>query len=163
MSHLLIQPIKWANHKLFLLDQRLLPEQETYLSFESAPDVANAITNMVVRGAPAIGITAAYAGALSALYHQSLDVMPWHEAVEADFVRLAASRPTAVNLFWAIQQMRDLLDSCKTTDPSAFIHLAVSIHQNDIAANRIMSRLGADQITEGSRIITHCNAGAFRK
>lgn len=161
MPQLLIQPIKWANHQLFLLDQRLLPAQETYLTFTSAPEVADAITCMVVRGAPAIGISAAYAGALSALNHQNLDVVAWREAVEADLQCLAASRPTAVNLFWAIQQMRHLLADCKTTDPSSFVHLAESIHQNDIEANRIMSRLGAEQITEGSRVITHCNAGAL--
>lgn len=145
-----VQAIRWntASNQLELLDQRILPHSVQYLSFDSSVETAQAITDMVVRGAPAIGITAAYGIALAANNNENL----------ADaYEQLAASRPTAVNLFWALERM-------KTVQPQthqALLEEAITIHQEDIQANLRMGQLGAGLITEDSQIYTHCNAGAL--
>jgi methylthioribose-1-phosphate isomerase len=143
-----IQAIRWTENELQLLDQRALPHTVEYLSLSSAEEIAQAITDMVVRGAPAIGITAAYGIAVAAGNQESLP-----EAYQV----LAASRPTAVNLFWALERMRQV----ETQSFEALIAEAEKIHQEDILANQAMGKLGAGLIPEGSRIYTHCNAGAL--
>jgi len=128
---------------LELLDQRLLPEQKKYLPCRSAAEVAAAIRDMVVRGAPAIGCAAAFGMALEAKRGGDL---------QAARTLLAASRPTAVNLFWALERMQG------AADPEAE---ARAIFEEDIAANLAMGRLGAALVPDGARIMTHCNAGAL--
>ena len=140
--------IEWRGQSLHLLDQRVLPHTHTVHDYTTAADVADAIRDMVVRGAPAIGITAAYGYALDALNGRDLG-----EAYKV----LAESRPTAVNLFWALERMANL----GTEDPHALVAEARKIHEEDIAANLAMGQFGASLIKEGSRIYTHCNTGAL--
>jgi methylthioribose-1-phosphate isomerase len=147
-QHSDVQAIRWQDDALYLLDQRILPHQIDYLKFTTAEQTAKAITDMVVRGAPAIGITAAYGIALAAAQGEDL-ALAYHQ--------LAMSRPTAVNLFWALEQMRAL----NSEDPSMLLNKAKEIHQQDIQANQRMGDFGAAMLAPDSRIYTHCNAGAL--
>jgi len=140
--------IEWRGQSLHLLDQRVLPHTHTVHDYTTAAEVADAIRDMVVRGAPAIGITAAYGYALDALNGRDL---------QAAYKVLAESRPTAVNLFWALERMASL----GTEDPHTLVAEAKKIHEEDIAANLAMGQFGASLIHEGSRIYTHCNTGAL--
>ncbi len=140
--------IEWRGQSLHLLDQRVLPHTHTVHDYTTAAAVADAIRDMVVRGAPAIGIAAAYGYALDALNSRDL---------QAAYKVLAESRPTAVNLFWALERMAGL----GTDDPHALVAEAKKIHEEDIAANLAMGQFGASLIHEGSRIYTHCNTGAL--
>ncbi|TNC86758.1 MAG: S-methyl-5-thioribose-1-phosphate isomerase [Thalassolituus sp.] len=140
--------IEWHGQSLHLLDQRVLPHTHIVHEYTTAADVADAIRDMVVRGAPAIGITAAYGYALDALNGRDLS---------AAYKVLAESRPTAVNLFWALERMAGL----GTEDPHALVAEAKKIHEEDIAANLAMGQFGASLIQEGSRVYTHCNTGAL--
>ena len=143
-----VQAIRWYDDTLYLLDQRILPHKIEYLKITSASEAANAITDMVVRGAPAIGIAAAYGIALAAKGGENME-LAYHE--------LAMSRPTAVNLFWALEQMRNL----NSDEPAVLIEKAKDIHQQDILANQKMGDYGAAMLSSESRIYTHCNAGAL--
>ncbi|HJY75836.1 MAG TPA: S-methyl-5-thioribose-1-phosphate isomerase [Burkholderiales bacterium] len=134
-----VEPIRWKGDRLELLDQRLLPEKTEYVACRSAEEVAQAIRDMVVRGAPAIGCAAAFGVVLGKGSKEAYDV-------------LAKSRPTAVNLFWALERMK------KAKDLEAE---ARAIFEEDLAANRAIGRLGAELIRERSRVMTHCNTGAL--
>ena len=134
-----VEPIRWKGDRLELLDQRLLPDQTVYVTCRTAAEVAQAIRDMVVRGAPAIGCAAAFGVVLSNGSPESYEV-------------LAKSRPTAVNLFWALDRMR------KAKDLKAE---AEAIFAEDIAANRAMGKLGAELIPKKARVMTHCNTGAL--
>jgi methylthioribose-1-phosphate isomerase len=134
-----VEPLRWKGDRLELLDQRLLPDQTVYVTCRSAAEVAQAIRDMVVRGAPAIGCAAAFGVVLDKGSAYAYDV-------------LAKSRPTAVNLFWALERMR------RAKDLEAE---AVAIYEEDIAANRAMGRLGAELIPDRARVMTHCNTGAL--
>ena len=154
--------IVWRNDRLYLLDQRLLPEQESYLELQSAADTAGAIRAMVVRGAPAIGITAAYGVVLAARQNHDGSAGDWPRRLEQDLSLLAASRPTAVNLSWALERMRKCILTLGSGDPEApLLAEARRIHQQDVAANHAMGELGAGLIEGPTRVITHCNAGAL--
>jgi methylthioribose-1-phosphate isomerase len=134
-----VQPLRWRGDRLELLDQRLLPDQTVYVTCRSAAEVAQAIRDMVVRGAPAIGCAAAFGVALDG-------------GKESAFQILAKSRPTAVNLFWALERMK------KAKDLKAE---AEAIFAEDLAANRALGKLGAELLPERARVMTHCNAGAL--
>jgi len=134
-----VQPIRWRGDRLELLDQRLLPDKSEYLACRSAEEVARAIRDMVVRGAPAIGCAAAFGVVLS-------------KGSSGSFEVLAKSSPTAVNLFWALERMK------KAKDLEAE---AIAIYDEDLAANRAMGKLGAELIPEAARVMTHCNTGAL--
>ncbi len=154
--------VVWRDDQLYLLDQRHLPQRADYLALETAEAVADAIRAMVVRGAPAIGIAAAYGVVLGARAAYQLQGGGWREALEPALERLAASRPTAVNLFWALDRLRRLMAGLGSDDPvPALLAEAQAIHQEDIAANRRMGELGAELITGPTSVITHCNAGAL--
>lgn len=157
------QAIVWRDGHFFLLDQRYLPDKEDYLALESAGAVADAIKNMVVRGAPAIGITAAYGVVLAARAAYQRSGAKWKQAVQPDLERLRNSRPTAVNLFWALDRMRQLITELPDpADPTeALLVEAGEIHREDIEANKRMGELGAALIDEPTGVITHCNAGAL--
>lgn len=142
-----VAPIVWDRLGLRLLDQRELPARETWLGCTSAAEVAAAIHGMAVRGAPAIGIAAAYGLVLDARAGRSYD--------EAEQV-LAQSRPTAVNLHWALRRMRGVARSAEGLEAEA-----IEIHREDLAQNLRMAELGAALIAPGSRVITHCNTGAL--
>lgn len=175
-----IRAVEWADDCLKLIDQRLLPGRFEVLRIATVEAAAQAITDMVVRGAPAIGITAAYAVVLAARARFQADPANWPAAIEADLELLAAARPTAVNLRWAVARMRGLIragvagESADTTslshdprldpigDPAArLLDEARRIHSEDIAANHRMGALGAALIESGSHVLTHCNTGAL--
>ena len=139
-----MEAIRWENDTLYLLDQTRLPAEEVWLPYTDYREVANAIRTMVVRGAPAIGVSAAYAYCLAAQAGADL--------AEAKAV-LAASRPTAVNLFWALDRMA----SCK----GDLLAEAKAIHREDVEMCRTMGAFGAAVVPDGARILTHCNAGAL--
>jgi methylthioribose-1-phosphate isomerase len=155
--------IQWDGQHLTLLDQRKLPGEVIYLDIPTAAAAADAIRDMVVRGAPAIGITAAYGVALAARAAGQAGgaVSDWAAALSKDLEVLAASRPTAVNLFWAIKRMRGVLAEAVADMPARLVVEAEAIHREDLAANQAMGDFGATLIAEGSGVLTHCNAGAL--
>jgi methylthioribose-1-phosphate isomerase len=156
-----VQALQWTGNSLKVLDQRQLPETLTYDDYKDAAGVSEAIATMRVRGAPAIGIAAAYGVALSVIQHFAVTPANWQQKVADDIVQLAKSRPTAVNLFWALEQMKTLLGQSLTNPPLAFIECAVKIHKDDIAANIKMGELGADLLAGVKGVMTHCNTGAL--
>jgi methylthioribose-1-phosphate isomerase len=160
-DHDRVRAVEWDNGRLKLIDQRLLPEKFEYRWLDDLPASARAIRDMVVRGAPAIGITAAYAVVLGARARYREDPATWREIIEADLDILREARPTAVNLRWAIERMRRALAGV-TGDPAArLLAEAQAIHAEDIAANRLLGELGAALIAPGSGVLTHCNTGSL--
>tara|TARA_R110001599_G_scaffold116258_5_gene283799 strand:- start:14154 stop:15206 length:1053 start_codon:yes stop_codon:yes gene_type:complete len=157
--------IKWSAHCLQLLDQRILPARIEYLSYSDPTAVAEAIRNMVVRGAPAIGITAAYGMALAAqqLKSRPPSVAAWCEALSPARSILANSRPTAVNLFWALERCDRIIEEQGNGGDvaAALTALAESIHAEDIELNKRIGDFGASLIPADSVVYTHCNAGAL--
>ncbi len=154
--------IVWENDRLYLLDQRILPTEEVYIELKTAIETAHAIRDMVVRGAPAIGITAAFGVVLAARTCFADSPERWRELILADMEILAASRPTAVNLFWALARMKKLFSSVGADNPEPrLLQEAMQIHQEDVAANRALGALGAELIEGQTSVITHCNAGAL--
>jgi methylthioribose-1-phosphate isomerase len=152
----------WHQGALYLADQRLLPERAEFQRLTTAAAVATAIRDMVVRGAPAIGIAAAYGVVLAGHAAHAVAGRDWKGLIESDLERLAAARPTAVNLFWAIARMRRLIATLDEQDPTqALLAEALAIHAEDRAANRRIGELGAALIEGPTDIITHCNAGAI--
>jgi methylthioribose-1-phosphate isomerase len=156
-----VSAVRWMDAGLRLLDQRCLPDEERYLLYEDAMAVADAIRNMVVRGAPAIGITAAYGVVLAARRHVVASPRAWQAPVLQDIRMLAAARPTAVNLVWALQRMQRCLATAGDAPVAVLLDEARRIHAEDIAANQRMGVAGAALIKEGSAVLTHCNAGAL--
>ncbi len=156
-----VEAIRWQGNGLQLLDQRVLPQEVAYLRYGDVDAVAAAIRDMVVRGAPAIGITAAYGIVLAARARFAQSPGAWKQAIESDLQTLAAARPTAVNLFWAIAHMRGLIAEIDGDPEAALLAAARRIHNQDIAANRRMGELGAALIEDPCAILTHCNAGAL--
>lgn len=161
-----VKAIDWRDDALYLLDQRALPFEEIWLPYTSAEGVAEAIRSMVVRGAPALGISAAYALVLGARTRIAAGG-DWRAAFEQDFSVLAGSRPTAVNLLWALNRMRDRLQRLKPHDnPLPVLEAeAIAIHLSDREANLTMAQLGVDLIRKHQgnlqTILTHGNAGAL--
>ena len=151
--------IEWTTAGLRLLDQRRLPAEEVYLDFGAVAAVATAIRDMVVRGAPAIGITAAYGVVLSAQQHGSH--ADWRSRVDDDIRLLAAARPTAVNLVWALERMRTRLAVAAAEPVKALLGEAVRIHREDISANKRMGEYGANLINKGDSVLTYCNTGSL--
>lgn len=162
-----IQPIQWDEERktLTLLDQTMLPKEETYLEYTDPGEVAVAIRDLVVRGAPAIGCAAAYGVALAALQYTGDDPGELAAWVRDAMQTLARSRPTAVNLFWALDRMEKLLDSL-VEEPCGRIREAledeaVRIFEEDLAACVAMGDHGVELVPENAKILTHCNAGAL--
>ena len=155
------QPIEWTGGGLRLLDQRRLPRETRYLDFTAAAPVAAAIRDLVVRGAPAIGITAAYAVVLSARQHHAAADDDWRSRVAADMDQLATARPTAVNLVWALERMRTCLNSPGDDPVATLLEEARRIHAEDVAANRRMGESGAELIYKGDSVLTYCNTGSL--
>lgn len=158
-----VQALEWTGSSLIVLDQRLLPETVKYDEYTDAIGVAEAIKTMRVRGAPAIGIAAAYGVALSVAQHYSEKQIDWTNKVENDLQQLLESRPTAVNLFWALEKMKQVLaDQQGAPTPIQDINAAAEkIHADDIAANQVMGEFGADVLDGAKTVMTHCNAGAL--
>ncbi len=156
-----IRAIEWSDAGLNLLDQRLLPNVEQWVLLKDALGVAQAIRNMVVRGAPAIGVTAAYGMVLAARDRYTHSPDEWQSAITEDIQILADSRPTAVNLFWALERMRQFMEGLSGDPVPAMLAEAQRIHEEDIAANRQMGELGAALIDGPCAVLTHCNTGSL--
>jgi methylthioribose-1-phosphate isomerase len=156
-----IRAIVWSDNVLKLLDQRRLPHSQEYLELGTVAEVAHAIQQMVVRGAPAIGITAAYGVVLAARARFAAAPVHWKSAIEADLGQLARARPTAVNLYWALERMRRVIPQTQGDPTETLLCEANRLHAEDIAANRHMGELGAMLIHKPCAVLTHCNAGAL--
>ena len=153
---------RWDGNVLHLLDQRVLPARTTWLPIHNAREAAQAIRDMVVRGAPAIGMTAAFALVMEARLRASHEAQrvagTWRQLDDA-MSELAASRPTAVNLFWALNRMKDCLS--QATSPEDLLSVAESYVAEDLAANHAIGDAGAALLPLGSRVYTHCNTGSL--
>jgi methylthioribose-1-phosphate isomerase len=160
-----IAPVRWEGDRLVLLDQTKLPVEEVERPYTAWPEVADAIRTLVVRGAPAIGVAAAFGVVLAARASRATT----HAALLADLEEaikgLAATRPTAVNLFWALDRMRRLVVAGAPlpvgTLRDRLLQEAQAILAEDLAANRAMGAHGAALVPDGARVLTHCNAGAL--
>jgi len=159
-----IETLRWNKDHLEMIDQRILPENFEYISYFSASSVADGIKSMVVRGAPAIGCAAAYGVALEALSLRNSELNDFMKGMETAFEVLLASRPTAINLFWAIDRMQNLLNQTKDDSniiASVLLNEAHKILREDIEINRAMGSFGAEVLPNNSNVLTHCNAGAL--
>jgi methylthioribose-1-phosphate isomerase len=162
-----IIPVKWTDEGIAMLDQRLLPTEEKWLMLKTYNDVAAGIKDMVVRGAPAIGVSAAYGIALGAKQFVGTDVTDLED--ELDYISdvIGKTRPTAVNLFWAIDRMKRVFQKAKADGKSVseikqiLLDDAKAIHEEDIESQRLIAQFGGDLLQDNSTVLTHCNAGAL--
>ncbi len=161
----MIAPVRWDGARLVLLDQTRLPMEEVDRVCASWPEVADAIKTLVVRGAPAIGVAAAFGVALAAQQSRAADFGGLLADLETAIKGLGATRPTAVNLFWALERMRrhalDQREAPLARLKALLVEEAKAILDEDIAANRAMGAHGAALVPQGGRLLTHCNAGAL--
>src|SRR5499427_8883376 len=164
----MIKTVEWTSEGVCMLDQRLLPNEEKYLTLRSYEEVADAIRQMVVRGAPAIGVSAAMGLALGASQSVGTSIAD----LEFDFNFMCkvmeATRPTAVNLFWAVERMRGVIAKAKQEGvrdvediKQRLTEEALLIYNEDIEANRAIGMFGGKLIPDGATVLTHCNAGAL--
>src|ERR1700722_4584771 len=168
-ARLTVQTLRWddASGRIEMIDQRVLPARFDMLAYDSAAGVAAAIRSMVVPGPPAIGCAAAYGVALEALRLQQLSSAEFALGMNAAFELLALSRPTAVNLFWALERMRAALATMQSQSQpqpliaAALLQQAHDMLAEDIAANRAMGAYGAALLPSTAQVLTHCNAGAL--
>ena len=149
-THDSIRAVQWQGDHLRLLDQRLLPAEERWVDCRDPSEVTRAIRDLAVRGAPAIGIAAAWGVAMAAQQQCALAPV---------LAQLRAARPTAVNLMWALDRMQ--LSIADGADAAALVRAAQAIQDEDLAANRRMGALGAELIAAGSGVLTHCNTGSL--
>ncbi|MBI3637888.1 MAG: S-methyl-5-thioribose-1-phosphate isomerase [Candidatus Rokubacteria bacterium] len=160
-----IAPVRWDGEALRLLDQTRLPREETFETYRRWEDVADAIRTLVVRGAPAIGVAAAFGVALAARQSAATTYDALLEDLERAIKGLAGTRPTAVNLFWALERMRRALPAMRgrtVADIRAGLATeAEAMLAEDLAANRAIGDHGATLVPANARILTHCNAGAL--
>jgi len=163
----MIIPVKWSDEGVLMLDQRLLPTEEKWLTLKSFTEVAEGIRAMVVRGAPAIGVSAAYGIALGVKNFVGTNVADLEEEFEYIADVMGKTRPTAVNLFWAIDRMRRVFNHAKTEGKSIseikqiLITDAKNIHDEDIESQRLIAEYGGALLNNNSTVLTHCNAGAL--
>jgi methylthioribose-1-phosphate isomerase len=157
--------VAWLGDRVLLLDQRRLPGEEVYLECRTWEEVAEAIRSLAVRGAPAIGVTAAFGVALAGLVSPATRFDDVLADLEVAIKGLAATRPTAVNLFWALNRMRQVaLEHAERAPrelPARLVAEAEAILEEDVAANRRLGAHGAALVPEGARVLTHCNAGGL--
>ena len=163
----MIKTVEWTDEGVRMIDQRLLPNEEKYLLLRSCDEVAEAIKQMAVRGAPAIGVSAAMGlavGIKQAVATNTADLQ-----YDFDFMcdQMSRTRPTAVNLFWGIERMRAAFRraAAETADVNEIkgrlVAEAIRIYEEDIASNRELGRFGGELIPDGATVLTHCNAGAL--
>lgn len=163
----MIIPVKWSDEGVLMLDQRLLPTEETWLTLKTYTDVADGIRDMVVRGAPAIGVSAAYGIALGAKQFVGTNMVDFEDELDYICEVLGKTRPTAVNLFWAIDEMKNTFAQAKSEGKSIseikqiLLDKAKLIHEEDIEAQRLIAEFGGELIENDSTVLTHCNAGAL--
>ncbi len=161
----MFKTVEWKQSGVVMIDQRLLPEKEVYRTYRDHRGVARAIRDMVVRGAPAIGVAAAMGVALGARKIKSKDIASFKKEFGSITRLLASTRPTAVNLFWAISRMSRIVEDnagkTATELKKKLIAEAIDIYREDIEMNRLMGKYGSDLLKSGSTVLTHCNAGAL--
>jgi methylthioribose-1-phosphate isomerase len=163
----MIKTVEWTDEGVRMIDQRLLPTEEKYIMLRSCEEVADAIKQMVVRGAPAIGISAAMGLALGTRQAVGTTVTDLEEDFDFFCDLMSRTRPTAVNLFWAIERMRDRFRRAKAAGSDAeqikeqLVEEAQAIFREDIESNRALGRFGGELIPDGATVLTHCNAGAL--
>ena len=163
----MIKTIEWTDQGVRMIDQRKLPTVEEYPVFKSYQEVAGAIRSMVIRGAPAIGVAAAMGIALGIRDSKVRDVAAIQEEFRTIAEAISQTRPTAVNLFWAVERMtrrfENLVDSRHDLDAirSELIREALKIQDEDIAGNKRMGQFGRELMPSGGTVLTHCNAGAL--
>lgn len=151
-----VTPLKWANGELHILDQRQLPGREKWMIARNVEKVAGAIEELAVRGAPAIGIAAAYGVALAARSRNAT-----LDSVRSSIERLRITRPTGFNLFWALRRMGECLDSSSKLSAAKLLQEAKAIHKEDAEACLQMGKHGATLISKGETVLTYCNTGAL--
>ena len=161
----MIKTIEWTESGVVMLDQRLLPAEEIYHTYVDHLEVAEAIRTMVIRGAPAIGIAAAMGVALGVKKCPAEILSELDAAFERICSDIRATRPTAVNLFWAVERMKSVYGQARAQGipavRSALIRESIAMHAEDVAANRMIGRWGQDLVPGKAQILTHCNAGAL--
>jgi methylthioribose-1-phosphate isomerase len=157
-----VRTIQWQKDRVIMLDQRLLPHKEVYRVCRNYQEVAQAIRRMVIRGAPAIGVAAAMGVALGASKAQEKN---FDRELERIFLTLSKTRPTAINLFWALERMRNVCAGNRSRGVEKLKRLlqeeAQKIYREDIAANKQLGKFGASLLQSTRRLMTHCNAGAL--
>ena len=163
----MIKTLEWTDEGVLMIDQRLLPTEEVYPVFKTYEEVAWAIKEMVIRGAPAIGVAAAMGIALGARDIKTENTDEFDKAFDHICGVMSSTRPTAVNLFWAIERIRSLYRKLKGEGKSLdeiraqLIEETRQMHREDVAVNQAMGRYGAELIADGATVLTHCNAGAL--
>ena len=161
----MFKTIEWKGDRVIILDQTRLPQEEVYLTFDDYRDVAQAIKKLIIRGAPAIGVAAAMGAALGALHINTTDpqafFLQWNEVCR----EIADARPTAANLFWALERMKKVYQQNRDRGipflKEALKEEALRIYQEDIEINRRIGKEGSVLVKDGDTILTHCNAGAL--
>jgi len=149
MAGTMLTPLRWMGDHLLVLDQRLLPAEQHWIRCENVADVVQVIAEMAVRGAPAIGLAGAYGMAIAALRQENM---------EQQAAQLIAARPTAVHLAWAVNGMRE---RCAGVEAAGWVQYAQQLHADDADMNFAMASHGANLLTAGCRVMTHCNTGAL--
>ena len=163
----MLPTIEWKGDSVLMIDQRKLPASEVYVTCKTANDVAKAIKTMVIRGAPAIGVAAAMGIALAMKRSKATGTKKFTTEFQRTCELMAATRPTAVNLFWAIERMKDTFARAAQAGESvgsiaATLEAeAMRVHDEDVASCRAMGTHGAALVPDDARILTHCNAGAL--
>ena len=154
-------PIEWLDNRVKILDQTKLPQEEVYLELTAYQDIASAITELKIRGAPAIGVAGAYAIALGALEIKASSKDDFLKKLQPVSRTITATRPTAGNLFQAIDRMQQVAEAAKDVEEikTALVQEAIKIHSEEAEATRKLSQLGAGLIKDGFTILTHCNTG----
>ena len=158
-----MKTIEWIHNRIRVLDQTRLPQEEVYLYLDDYRGVVKAIKEMRIRGAPALGVIAAYGAVLGALEIDARDKSELSAKMEPVFNEIASSRPTAVNIVWALDRMKRVLESGRDVEAikQTLQEEAREIHRRDEEANRSMGKLGAELLRDKGTVMTHCNAGAL--
>jgi len=161
----MIRTIEWTEDGVVMIDQRVLPAEETYLTLKDYTEVAEAIRALVIRGAPAIGVAAAMGIALGIKNSGAVTIEDLDADMEKICATIAGTRPTAVNLFWAVERMKKIYQGAGNEGIDgirrALIREARAMHSEDVEANRVMGRFGQELLPADGCILTHCNAGAL--
>ncbi len=160
-----IETVTWLDGAVRLIDQRRLPAELVHLDCRTVEELFEAIRTLAVRGAPAIGVAAAYGAVMTVWSERDGDSAALHRRLAAGCRRLAASRPTAVNLFWALERMERASARLATLSPDEYrrglLAEARAVHEEDLELSRRIGRAGAELIPDGATVLTHCNAGAL--
>ena len=163
----MIIPVQWTDEGVKMLDQRLLPTEEKWLMLKTYGEVADGIKDMVVRGAPAIGVSAAYGIALGVKQFVGTNIDDLEDELDYICEVTGKTRPTAVNLFWAIDRMKRTFQKAKAEGKAVseikhiLIKDAKDIHEEDIESQRLIAQFGGELLNTDSTVLTHCNAGAL--